>query len=117
MLKKSLEKTMKKQQIYRHGEILFLKIKELPAGLKIETSKEFLKGSHGNPHMFDNGDLYFKKENEFVFGYFTAKNTELKHIEHGNGNGELKVAKLPDGNYQLRRQVEFINQEMKPVID
>ena len=101
---------------YRHGEIAFLKIDKLPE-LEKSNQKEFLKGSHGNPHTFDNGTLYLKEKDDFIFGYFKAKNTTLKHPEHGKGKGKIKVAKLPDGIYQLRRQVEFVNDDLKPVID
>ena len=102
---------------YRHGEICFLKIDKLPKELKKSRKKEFLVGSHGNPHTFDNGELYLKTENDFVFGYFKAQNTNLMHKEHGTGNGKLKKVKLPNGIYELRRQVEIVNSEMKPVID
>lgn len=104
---------------FRHGEILFVKTfkKNFPKDLKEVNQKEFLKGSHGNPHMFDNGKLYLKNVDDFIFGYFQAKNTTLKHLEHGSGSGKTKTAKLPDGFYELRRQVEFVNDSMKPVVD
>ena len=106
------------QQAYRHGEIVFLEVDKIPTGLTKETTKTFLTGSNNNPHTFDNGNLYFKNENEFVFGYFKADNTTLFHLEHGDNQiGKLKEAKLPNGNYQLRKQVEFINGEMMPVKD
>jgi hypothetical protein len=104
-------------QAYRHGEIAFEVIDKLPAGLKPSTSKELLGGSHGHPHTFTGGTLYEKKESEYVFGYFVAKNTTLLHAEHGDGKGKLKKAKLPDGVYRLRRGVEFVNGEMKQIVD
>lgn len=102
---------------YRHGEIAFVKIDKLPTNLTETKQKEFLKGSHGNPHTFDNGSLYLKNVDSNVFGYFVAKNTTLFHKEHGEGNDKPREAKLPNGTYELRRQVEFINDEMKQVID
>ena len=104
-------------QVYRHGEIVFEVINKLPEGLQKTDIKTFLIGSNNNPHIYDNGSLYLKNKDMFVFGYFEAKNTKLYHIEHGTGKGKLKTAKLPDGIYQLRRQVEIVNSEMKPVID
>ena len=98
---------------WRHGEICMEKIKTIPK-LKETQSKEFLIGSHGNPHTLDNGNLYLKKEDDFIFGYFKAKNTTLFHKEHQEKNRD---AKLPDGNYRLRRQVEWINNELKIVED
>ena len=108
----------KLQKTYRHGEITFVKCDKLPEGLKKADTKTFSIGSHNNPHTYDNGSLYLKDEDIFIFGYFEAKNTKLFHIEHGDKKvRNLLEAKLPDGIYQLRRQVEFVNSEMKPVID
>jgi len=105
-------------QAYRHGEIAFEVIKELPAGLIKEDSKEFLKGSHGHDHTFDKGELYYKEEDENIFGYFVAKNTKLYHEEHGDKKvGKLKEAKLPNGIYRLRRSVEVVNDQLKQIID
>lgn len=106
-----------KTQCYRHGEICFEIIKELPTGLKKEKQKEIKKGSHGNSHSYDKGELYFKNENEYIFGYFVAKDTTLTHPEHGEGGGKLRKAKLPDNIYRLRHAVERVNGELKQVID
>ena len=106
-----------KKQVYRHGEISFVKIGTLPSDLTKSDSKEFIKGSHGNSHSFDKGELYLKNVDSYIFGYFVAKNTNLLHPEHGEGKGKLKKAELPDGIYELRKQQEFVNSEMKPVID
>lgn len=107
-----------KTKAYRHGEIAFEVIEKLPENLKETKDKEFKKGSHGNSHSFDNGVFYPKKENQFIIGYFEAKNTTLLHSEHGEkSNKKLKEANLPDGIYCVRQAVEFINGEMKQVID
>jgi hypothetical protein len=105
---------MKKQQAYRHGEILMLAIKSIPKGLKEEKTNIIMAGSHGNAHTFNNGKMYLKKENDFVFGYFRAKNTSLLHPEHSPKVGD---AVLPDGNYQIIKQQEFTPQGLVPVID
>lgn len=106
-----------KTQAYRHGEICFEIIDKIPEGLTKSKDRELLKGSHGHPHSFDKGNFYPKIEDENVFGYFEAKNTTLFHSEHGEGKGELKRAKLLNGSYRLRRAVEFINGELKQIID
>lgn len=104
---------------YRHGEICFRVIKKLSEGLTATKQKVFLKGSHGNPHKFDKGTLYLKEVDEFIFGYFEAKGTTLSHIEHGQKVNKLKEKRaiLPDGIYELRRQNEIVNEELKPVKD
>jgi len=105
---------MKKQQAFRHGEILFLKVSKIPKGLKETKTNMLMSGSHGNAHTFDTGKIYLVKESDFVFGYFKAKNTNLLHPEHSPKIGD---AKLPNGNYQLIKQQEFTPQGLIPVVD
>lgn len=99
---------------FRHGEIAFVKISKLPKGLKETKTNLLMAGSHGNAHTFNTGKLYLKKENDFVFGYFIAKDTNLLHPEHSPKIGD---AKLPDGIYQLIKQQEFTPAGLVPVID
>lgn len=106
-----------KQKIYRHGEIGFLKIKSLPKDLKEEKTNVIVKGSHGNSHSFRGGKIYFKNEGTYAIGYLRAKNTTLLHPEHGETQGSLREAKLPDGNYQILKQQEFTPSGLVPVID
>ena len=103
----------------RHGEIGLRLIEKLPEGLTPSESKCIMAGSHGNSHTFDNGKLFLKKVDEFVFGYFVAENTKLFHPDHGEKikGSTFRQASLPDGIYELRKQQEFINNELKPVID
>ena len=97
---------------YRHGEILILKIKSIPKGLKEEKTNVLMTGSHGNSHTFTSGKIYLKQDGQ-TFGYLRAKNTTLLHPEHGV-KGKAKIA---DGNYQLIKQVEFTPSGLVPVID
>jgi len=102
------------QKVYRHGEILLRKISKLPTGLKESKTNVIMSGSHANSHTFNNGKLYLKKENDFVFGYFRAKDTSLLHPEHSPKIGD---AKIPDGNYELRKQQEHTPSGLVPIID
>ena len=102
------------KKAFRHGEILFLSIDKLPEGLEETKTKQIMTGSHGNSHTFDNGEIYFKQEDEFIFGYFVAKNTNLFHSEHSPKIGD---ANLPDGIYQLRKQNEHAPAGLTPVVD
>ena len=105
---------MDKKQAYRHGEVLFVEVVELPTGIKETKTSVVAKGNTGNSHSFTGGKIYLLEQpKDFVFGYFVAKNTTLLHNEHGK-NGK---AKLPDGTYELRRQQEFTAEGLKPVID
>jgi len=102
---------------YRHGDLVLWQIKELPNGLTPTKTKVLMTGSGGNPHSIDNGTVYFKAVNEFVFGYLVAENTTLYHKNHGEGNGKIKVAKINNGVYELKKQQEKTHEGMKPVVD
>lgn len=104
-------KTMKKQ-VWEHGEIAFVKIDTLPEGLTESDTNVFAKGNTGNSHTFKGGKMYLKKVNDFVFGYFVAKNTKLYHTEHSPNGCEL-----PDGVYEMRKQNEYINGDLRQVVD
>ena len=110
---------MLKKYNFRHGDLCGIQINKLPEGLKKSTSKVLITGSHNNPHTYDNGKFYPKKENDFVFGYFVAKDTTLLHPDHGKKIKDkvLLEAKIKDGKYQLRSQIEDTNSGMKQVID
>ena len=99
-------------KIYRHGEIGLELINKLPKDLVESKTDIIMKGSHQHNHTFKGGKLYLKKEDEYVFGYLEAKNTKLFHDEHSP-----KGAKIEDGIYRLRKQVEFVNGELKQVVD
>jgi len=105
-----------KIKVYRHGEILLKKISKLPKGLKASDSKTLMRGSHENSHTIDNGKIYFV-EQEFIFGYLVAQDTNLLHPEHGKGTGAIKKARIPNGVYKLIKQREFTPEGLIPVVD
>lgn len=98
---------------YRHGEVLLVRIEQLPEGLKPSNTKVFMIGSHGNNHSIDNGTIYFKDDG-FTFGYLEAKNTSLYHPEHQDETGK---ASIEDGFYKLIKQQEYTPDGLVPVID
>ena len=98
--------------VYRHGEINFIQIKKLPEDLRKAKTNVIAAGSGNNSHTFKGGKLYLKNADTYVFGYLEAKNTKLYHLEHSP-----KGVSIPDGVYELRRQNEWINQELKQVVD
>ena len=99
-------------EAYRHGEICFVKVDSIPEGLEPTKTNIFAKGKTGNSHTFKGGEIYLQNEGMYIIGYLKAKNTKLYHSEHSP-----EGAKIPDGNYQLRRQVEHTPEGLKPVID
>ncbi len=102
-----------KTKAFRHGDLVLLPIKVLPKGLVKADTNVLMTGSGGNDHTVKNCVVYFKKEDDFIFGYLVArKGARLCHKDH-SPNGTI----LPIGNYQLRKQQEFTNGRMRPVID
>lgn len=99
---------------YRHGEIGLFGIDKLPEGLTPSTSKLIMAGATGNGHHIDNGTLYFKQDGDYIFGYLHAENTNLIHPEHKDETGG---AKIEDGYYELRKQVEHTPEGLVPVVD
>ena len=99
-----------KYKTIRHGDIALKQIDQLPKDLVETKTKILISGSHGNHHTIDKGKVYFKKVDDFVFGYLVAKGTILNHTEHGK-------VKLPNGIYELRKQNEIRHDGLKPVID
>lgn len=106
------------QQLYRHGDLCLIMIEKLPEGLKKSSTKVLLGGNDGHEHSFDAGSFYPKVEGEFIRGYLVAKNTTLSHVDHGEGaKGTALKAKIADGVYEVRGQVEKTHEGMKKVID
>jgi hypothetical protein len=114
---KNLKTKNQKEKVYRHGEILLRPIAKLPSGLKKADTKTIIAGSHGNAHTISAGELFFHQADTYIFGYLKAQKTTLLHPEHGEGKSGLLKASIPDGIYELRKQQEFINNELKPVVD
>ena len=102
---------------YRHGDLALIGIDKLPDNLEETKNKTLMTGSRGNPHSINTGKVYFKNVDEYVFGYLVAKGTMLYHREHGEGKKELKVARIKDGIYELRKQNEQTHEGLKPIID
>lgn len=101
------------KKVYRHGDLAFVQIEKLPKGLKQSNTNILLQqGSGGNPHSFNGGTFYEKKEGDFIIGYLEAKDTKLYHIEHSPKGG-----KIDDGVYEVRFQVEYTHEGMKQVVD
>lgn len=105
-------------KLYRHGDLALVEIKKLPKGLVKSKTNILLAGNSGHNHSFDNGTFYEKVEGDYIKGYFVAKNTTLRHEDHGDTkNGSVLEAKIEDGIYEVRGQVEKSHDGLKPVID
>ena len=115
-----------KIKVFRQGDILYIPDQEnysviIPSDLKKADTDVIIRGSGGHDHKVVNCEIYFKQSGEFIIGYLKAnKDARVLHAEHGNiVKGKLlKEGILPEGVYEIRRQVEFLNtDEMRPVLD
>ena len=105
--------------LYEHGDMVLAEVAELPKGLKASKSRVLLEGK-SNTHSHRGGGKWFPHASgPFVIGYLVAKNTTLTHKEHGEAKegDALRVAKIKDGIYEVRRQNELTHEGMRPVVD
>ena len=108
---------MKKEIIYRHGDLCLRKVEQLSEGLTEAKTNVLMEGKTAS-HKFKNGKVYFKEVDEYVYGYFVSnKDTVLMHKDHGVGEPGNKTAVISPGIYELRRQLEDTHEGMQQVID
>lgn len=108
---------MKSIVAVRHGDLGLFPTKNIPKGLKKSSTKILMIGNTGNHHSFDVGTFYPHVDGSWIIGYFKAKNTTLFHTDHGVKEGLVRKAKIVDGIYEVRRQVETLHEGFRPVID
>lgn len=103
-----------KKKAYRHGELLFVALDQLPTELPKKAKTNIIaSGSHGNDHTVTGAGLYLQSDGEYVIGYLYAKkNNKLYHPEHSPDG-----CSLPVGFYEIRTQMEHTHEGMKEVID
>lgn len=105
-------------EFFRQGDLAYLgvdKLRELDVK-PISSGTIFSGGTGGHNHDFKGGKFYAKEDGN-ILGYIEAKKTTLLHPEHGEGEGVIKSAVLPDGLYKVLRQVEETHEGFKQVID
>jgi len=103
----------------RHGDLALIGVDKLPDGLKAAKTNVLMTGSGGNDHVVKGGTVYPVEGQPFVIGYLVAnEGAELHHPDHGKAvKGKLRLVSIPEGIYELRRQVEESHQGMRPVVD
>jgi hypothetical protein len=89
----------------RQGDILFIKVDKLPEKRTPKADRVVALGEvTGHSHRVVGGNLF-----ESDFGMFVESDgdTEIVHDEHG-------PITLPEGIFQVRRQVEFTESAAAP---
>jgi hypothetical protein len=108
----------------RHWDLALIGIKKIPKNLVKTKTNILMKGNNWHDHTFSwwmvsiTGDSFNLPEWEFIFWYFVAKNTILFHEDHWNTIvWNTRSCNIPDGIYELRKQVEFTAEGMRAVVD
>ena len=105
--------------MYRHGDVLLIKIKELPnVKMKEKKSDILVEGEvTGHAHRIKGNAKIWEVAEEIsnndtgIIGYTVAeKGTSIVHEEH-------KEIKLPVGIYEVRRQREYDEKHIRFVQD
>lgn len=89
-------------EMYRQGDLLFIKTSDIPILENKVQEKIILKSNvTGHSHSITKGILYKQEpDSQSVFCYIDCpEGTELLHQEH-------KTINLPEGIYEVRRQRE-----------
>lgn len=86
-------------EMFRQGDVLLMKIKELPKNAKVKSDNVILEGEvSGHAHVIEAGVGLMLNENLYVNA---GAETKLVHDEHG-------PIEIPEGNYKVVRQREFV---------
>jgi len=101
------------EKAIRQGDVCLILTDKLPLKLKASATNVLLSvGSGGNPHTFKGGKFYPKIKGDFIIGYLEAQGTKIYHKEHS-----AKGEKIDDGIYEVRRQVEWTHEGLRPIVD
>ena len=110
---------MKKQQIYRQGDVLLVRVDEIPADAKPCNVKGDVILAYGevtgHAHRlapetvtpFAKGGVWSPQAERFILA---LEGAELRHEEHD-------AIKLPAGNYRVVQQFEYTPEEIRNVAD
>lgn len=101
-------------RMYRQGDLLFKEVKKIPNGFKPTTNPVILRGeATGHSHRIENGKihtrrLYYRRTEEMFIEI--GKNGRIVHEEH-------KTLLLPQGFFQVVRQIEYTPLKIVNVMD
>src|ERR1700742_1116940 len=103
---------MKKvKKMAAQGDVMFIRVDAIPDGAILTEAKEgFFIVAHsetGHNHVIDsrNAQMLIDKTNEFIAYVRISKETEVKHQRSFDTHESLL---LTPGNYQVRRQREYV---------
>jgi hypothetical protein len=102
------------------GDVMFIRVNELPKNLdlaKAENGKFIVAHSEtGHHHVIDskNAQMLIDKTNAFISYIKVLKPTEVEHQRSFDTHQSLLLA---PGNYEVRRQREYVPEGFRRVAD
>lgn len=112
---------MKKvKKMAAQGDVMFIRVDSIPASaIKAEAKDGQFIVAHsetGHNHVLDsrNAQMLIDKTNDFVAYIKISKETEVKHQRTFDTHESLLLA---PGNYEVRRQREYVPEGFRRVAD
>lgn len=112
---------MKKvKKMAAQGDVMFIRVESIPAeAIRAEEKDGYFIVAHsetGHDHVLDsrNAQMLIDKTNEFIAYVKVSKETEVKHQRSFDTHESLL---LTPGNYEIRRQREYIPEGFRKVAD
>lgn len=102
------------------GDVMFIRIDDLPKNLEVakEENGNFIvaHSETGHHHVIDskNAQLLIDKTNDFISYIKVSKPAEVEHQRSFDTHESLLLA---PGNYQVRRQREYMPEGFRRVAD
>lgn len=112
---------MKKiKKMAAQGDVMFIRIDNIPEDVTLAEAKggllEVAHSETGHSHVIDsrNAQMLIDKTNEFIAYIKLSEPTEVQHQRSFDTHESLL---LPAGNYQVRRQREYVAEGFRKVAD
>lgn len=112
---------MKKvKKMAAQGDVMFIRIASIPEdAIKAEAKDGHFVVAHsetGHDHVLEsrNAQMLIDKTNDFIAYVKVSKETEVKHKRSFDTHESLLLA---PGNYQVRRQREYVPEGFRRVAD
>lgn len=102
------------------GDVMFVRVKEIPTDAvmaKVEDGYFIVAHSEtGHNHVIGskNAQMLIDKTNDFIAYIKVSKDSEVKHQRSFDTHESLM---LPPGNYEVRRQREYMPEGFRRVAD
>lgn len=102
------------------GDVMFIRVEKIPKNLEAAKAENGLfvvaHSETGHNHVVDsrNAQMLIDQANEFSAYLQVQKDTEVKHLRSFDTHESLL---LPPGNYQIKRQREYVPEGFRKVAD